>query len=106
MRFVQCPQPLRDLHRMIEDRPRKSIVARKPGLRRGTDIAKLVRKHGVWQAAVEPARIEVCKRDATRCCTREKPPAANNHAAHLLHRFRIKKQAPTPATGARVRPAP
>ena len=51
---------------MIEDGPRKSILACKSGLLLGTDIAKLVRKDGVRQPAVEPSSIEVrnCEQEA------------------------------------------
>jgi hypothetical protein len=74
---------------MIENGSLKSILARKSGLLRGTDIAKLVGKDGVWQAgggaAVEPSRFDVRKPEASGCSTFDKRPAAGNyHAAHLL----------------------
>src|SRR5580704_4076812 len=87
MRFVQGSQPLGDLPRMIEDGSRKAIVARKSGLLLGTDIAKLVGKDGVWQAAggpaVEPSCLEVRKRDASGCGTLDKPPTTRQHHAAI-----------------------
>ena len=90
MRLVQGSQPLGDLLRMIEDGSRKSILARKSGLLLGTDIAKLVRKDGVWQAAGAPPSNPLASKFASAmqagCGTLDKPPATRqHHAAPLLY---------------------
>ena len=83
MRVVQGSQSLGNLPRMIEDRSRKSILARKTGLLLGTNIAELVRKHGVGQPgggpAVESSRLDLRQCDARGCSTFDKLPTARKH---------------------------
>src|ERR1700722_2035925 len=87
MGLVQGLQALGDLLGMIEDSALKSIVARKSGLLRGRDIAKLVRKDWVWQAgsgsAVEPSRVHRGKCDARGCSTFDKSPTSCSHHAGI-----------------------